>query len=465
MNKKYFIKTYGCQMNYYDSDRMREMIEKSGYTTEDKFYNDVDLVILNTCHIREKAAEKMYSDLGRISAYKEKRKKRGQEMIVVVTGCTAEADGDEIIKRNRDVDIVLGPQAYYKLPSALQKIEELHKNPIQRDKKTTIKDIIQHEKVVSLECNTEEKFASFGEYTKFNPVSSFVTIQEGCNKFCTFCIVPYTRGKEYCRSFEDVMHEVNVLTSRGVKEIVFLGQNVDAYLDQNGNKLSNLILETAKIPQIERIRYTTSHPINITEDLILAHKECQKLMPLLNLPVQSGSNKILKKMNRKYTREFYLEKIFQLREARPDLIFSTDLIVGFPTETDEDFEDTMRLVKEVNYQGQCFSFKYSPRKGTTASIMKDQLSDAEKSQRLYRLQNLLEEQRLFFNRSMIDSVVPILFDNKENRGEMQISGRTPFLQICIVEARTPEEKNVLYGQIRNVKITKVGQNSLIGELV
>jgi tRNA-2-methylthio-N6-dimethylallyladenosine synthase len=466
MRKSFYLKTFGCQMNEYDSDRMRDIINNLGYEDEKPYYDDVDLVILNTCHIREKAAEKLYSDLGRISAYKKKREDKGRDMIIAVCGCTAEADGEEIFKRNKDVDIVLGPQAYHNLAKAIEKIEDVRKNPKEKDgKRVRFKELVKTNKFISLECNTEEKFESFGIHKKFNPVSAFVTIQEGCNKFCTFCIVPFTRGKEYCRELHDVMHEVKVLASKGVREITFLGQNVDAYLDKNGNRLSTLIRETSKINEIARIRYVTSHPINITDDLILAHKECEKLMPILSLPVQSGSTAILKKMNRKYTREFYIDKVQKLREARPDLIMSSDFIVGFPNETDEDFEDTMNLVKEVKFNAQSFSFVYSPRSGTTASVMKDSVDAQTKKERLYRLQDLLEEQRTTFNNSFLGQTIEVLFDNKENRGGLQISGRTPFLQVCIVEAKNPQEKDELYGQIHNVKITKVTTNSMQGELV
>ncbi|MFT4967883.1 MAG: tRNA-2-methylthio-N6-dimethylallyladenosine synthase [Candidatus Deianiraeaceae bacterium] len=442
-----YIKTYGCQMNVYDSERMAELLFANGYKEADDPSN-ADIVILNTCNIREKAAEKIYSELGRIRKHKLARKEEGRDMIVAVAGCVAQAEGKIIMKRAPIVDIVIGPESYHHLPDMLSDIKRKTK------------------KGLSLNFTPNEKFDSLPKNRIAKGFSSFITVQEGCDKFCTFCVVPYTRGKEYSRPVDEIIDEVKNLVEQGVVEISLLGQNVDAYhgkwIDREST-LAQLIDEVSKIPQIKRIRYTTSHPNNFTEDLIDAHKINPKLMPYLHLPVQSGSNSILQAMNRKHTREKYFKIIENLRKARPDIALSSDFIVAFPGETDDDFAQTIDLVEKVGFS-QSYSFKYSPRPGTPAS-MKEPIPEDIANQRLYKLQNLLKSQQNSFNAKFLGASMPILFENKGIRGGNQVVGKSPYLQAVIVnipEAHKPEE---YFGKIMPVEITSVKENSLFGEII
>lgn len=449
----YCIITFGCQMNSYDSDKMKQLIENVGYKPVDT-YHGADLVILNTCNIREKAAEKLYSDLGKIRIEKNKiMAEEGRKSTIVVAGCVAQAEGDEIFNRNEAVDIVIGPEAYHNLPYLLQRLRNGENH------------------LSSLEFEADKKFDYLQEELKIQQPSSpaaFLTIQEGCDQFCSYCVVPYTRGPEFSRPIEQIITDANKLVEHGAKEIVLLGQNVNAFhgKDNKGRScnLAELILKLAENKDLHRIRYTTSHPKDMSDTLIAAHACEPKLMPLLNLPVQSGSNRVLKLMNRNYTHEQYLETIQKLRKARHDIIFSSDFIVGFPTETEEDFEQTLALVKEINFGGQCFSFKYSPRPGTP-SVNQEQIAEEIKSERLQRLQTLLEEQRQAFNGTMLGAETEVLFDKKDMRYEGQLGGRTPFLQIAIINNLTPYQKERLYGTICKVKITEVNPNSLSVELI
>ncbi|WP_341755170.1 tRNA (N6-isopentenyl adenosine(37)-C2)-methylthiotransferase MiaB [Candidatus Tisiphia endosymbiont of Ptychoptera albimana] len=444
MKKKLFIKTYGCQMNVYDSLKMQDLLEPFDYQPTDSMYQ-ADMIILNTCHIREKAAEKMYSELGRIKQIKDDRKSKGEgNVIVTVAGCVAQAEGDEIFRRASYVDIVVGPQSYYDLPELIAKIA-------------------RHEKhVIKLDFVEEAKFDKLPEQSNIQGVSSLISVQEGCDKFCTFCVVPYTRGAEFSRSLEQIYREVIRSVSNGAREVILLGQNVNAYHGQTieGKEcsLADIISYIAEIPNIERIRYVTSHPIDMTEDLILLHGSEPKLMPFLHLPVQSGSNKILKSMNRRHNRDYYFDIINRLRNARKDIVFSSDFIVGFPGETDEDFADTLDLVKKVGY-GQCYSFKYSPRPGTPAAV-KEQVPEHIKSRRLAILQQEISRQQLLFNESCIGKIMPVLFD-RDGKLDNQLIGKTCYMQS--VHVINPARD--LFGQIIDVKIINAGANSLSGEMV
>jgi tRNA-2-methylthio-N6-dimethylallyladenosine synthase len=446
--KKLYIKTYGCQMNVYDSDRMQDLMQSIGYenVTEP---NDADMVIINTCHIREKAAEKLYCDLGRIKKHKEKLKAQGKQMIVAVAGCVGQAEGEEIFKRAPVTDIIVGPESYQTLPDLVGKVL--------RDKGRQI----------DLDFKPNNKFDVLKESQEKSQVSSFLSIQEGCDKFCTFCVVPYTRGAEFSRSVEQVYNEALNLAKNGAMEIYLLGQNVNAYhgVDADGNNfnLANLIRKIAEIPQIQRIRYTTSHPRDMDDELIAAHGEVEKLMPFLHLPVQSGSNNILKAMNRKHTRQDYFKVIEKLRKARPDIGLSSDFIVGFPGETDQDFQDTLDLVRQVGFS-QCYSFKYSPRPGTPASDATNQVDEEVKDARLQELQNLLFEQQTIYNKQFEGKIFPVLFDRKPNKtnekSRGQIIGKSPYLQSVVID--DVEEKYL--GKLIDVKILKSRPSSLIGKI-
>ncbi|WP_342259976.1 tRNA (N6-isopentenyl adenosine(37)-C2)-methylthiotransferase MiaB [Candidatus Tisiphia endosymbiont of Metellina segmentata] len=444
MKKKLFIKTYGCQMNVYDSIKMQDLLDPFGYQPTDSMYQ-ADMIILNTCHIREKAAEKMYSELGRIKQIKDDRKSKGEgNVIVTVAGCVAQAEGDEIFRRASYVDIVVGPQSYYDLPELIAKIA-------------------RHEKhVIKLDFVEEAKFDKLPEQSNIQGVSSLISVQEGCDKFCTFCVVPYTRGAEFSRSLEQIYREIISSVSNGAREVILLGQNVNAYhgktIEGKEYSLADLISYIAEIPSLERIRYVTSHPIDMTEDLILLHGSEPKLMPFLHLPVQSGSNKILKSMNRRHNRDYYFDIINRLRNARRDIVFSSDFIVGFPGETDEDFADTLDLVKKVGY-GQCYSFKYSPRPGTPAAV-KEQVPEHIKSRRLAILQQEISRQQLLFNESCIGKIMPVLFD-RDGKLDNQLIGKTCYMQS--VHVINPAKD--LFGQIIDVKITEAGASSLSGEMV
>ena len=441
-----YIKTYGCQMNVYDSERMAELMQANGYKTVEEF-DGADIIILNTCNIREKAAEKIYSELGRMRKYKDERKARKIETIIAVAGCVAQAEGDEMKKRAPIVDIVIGPESYHHLPDM-------------------ISDIKRKTNKVQLDFTPEEKFDSLPKNRTAKGSSAFVTIQEGCDKFCTFCVVPYTRGKEYSRPVEDVLVEVKNLTAQGVVEINLLGQNVDAYhgVDSNGTetKLSQLIKSVAKMPEVKRIRYTTSHPNNFTDDLIEIHGSEPKLMPYLHLPVQSGSNRILGLMNRKYSREQYFKIIEKLRQARPDVTLSSDFIVGFPGETEQDFEDTIDLVEKVRFS-QSYSFCYSPRPGTPAALMELVPDDVAKK-RLHKLQEILKKQNIEIAQKFHGAVLPVLFEEKGIKERGKIIGKTPYLHTVVVYVDEGKTQDFI-GKIFNVEIIEVRDGKLIGKML
>ncbi len=453
--KKLHIKTYGCQMNVFDSDRMQDLMTAVGYETTDEA-KDADMVIINTCHIREKASEKLFSDLGRLRPFKDEKKQSGSEMIVAVAGCVAQAEGEEIFKRSKVVDIIVGPESYQTLPDLVGKVL--------RDKKRQI----------NLDFTPNDKFDLLPESSAGTGASAFVTVQEGCDKFCTFCVVPYTRGSEYSREEKKIYDDALRLADKGVKEIYLLGQNVNAYhgLDEKGqsSSLAKLIEKIATIPQIERIRYTTSHPRDMSDDLILAHTNIKKLMPFLHLPIQSGSNNILKAMNRKHSRQDYFKIIENLRKARPDMGLSSDFIVGFPTETDEDFEQTMDLVRQVGFT-QCYSFKYSPRPGTPAADAKMQVAEDIKDARLAKLQKLLTEQQITFNKKFNNAQMPVLFEREApksaryNGEKIQLWGKSPWLQSVIVEVGDENEAQKYLGKIAQVKILHARPSSLVGEII
>jgi tRNA-2-methylthio-N6-dimethylallyladenosine synthase len=435
--RKVFIKTFGCQMNVYDSERMTETLAAQGYL-EASTIEDADLVILNTCHIREKAAEKVYSDLGRIRQVKDARRAVGRQTVVAVAGCVAQAEGAEIIARAPIVDLVVGPQSYHRLPELI------------RQAKTGSKA------VVDTAFPEEEKFARLPERAPSRGVTAFLTVQEGCDKFCTFCVVPYTRGMEYSRSVADISSEARKLIAGGVREITLLGQNVNAYHGQGPDggscSLAQLIRHLVQIDGLERLRYTTSHPRDMSDDLIAAHGEQEKLMPYLHLPFQAGSDRILAAMNRKHTTKEYVDLVARIRAARPGIALSTDIIVGFPGET---FEETLVLVEEVGF-AQAYSFKYSARPGTPAGKLDDQVPDAVKTGRLHRLQELLDRQQSAFNADCVGQTLPVLFE-KPGRRTGQLAGRSPYLQAVHADA-APE----LLGQIRPVEISCCGTNSLAG---
>ncbi|AEI88416.1 MAG: tRNA (N6-isopentenyl adenosine(37)-C2)-methylthiotransferase MiaB [Candidatus Midichloria mitochondrii] len=442
MKKKLSIKTYGCQMNVYDSIRMGDLLKPHGFeVVADTYSEDLDMIIFNTCHIREKAAEKVYSELDKVKKKKTIRNKNGQEMIIVVAGCTAQAEGEEVFRRAPYVDIVVGPQSYQNLPVLLEQVR--------REKKWAI----------DLEFKENDKFDLLPEHDELKGPSAFLSVQEGCDKFCHFCVVPYTRGSEYSRAVPVIHREASKLVSLGAKEINLLGQNVSAYhADIEGEQwnLGKLIKHLAKIKDLQRIRYTTSHPKDMLDsDLFAVHKDEPKLMPFLHLPVQSGSDKILKAMNRQHTGDFYFKIIDKFREYKPDMAFSSDFIVGYPGETDQDFQDTLDLVKRIGY-AQCYTFKYSPRPGTPASVLENQVPEDIKSERLYILQELLAQQQLAFNQSMVGKVLPVLLQ-KDGKKEGQLIGKSPYMQSVFIVA--PKEKE---GQVVNVSITAGFQNSLAG---
>ena len=453
--KKLHIKTYGCQMNVYDSDRMQDLMENVGYETVDS-PEGADMVLINTCHIREKASEKLFSDLGRIRPHKDKMKSDGNQMIVAVAGCVAQAEGEEIFRRSNVVDIIVGPESYQTLPDLVGKV------------------IREQKKQINLEFTPNDKFDVLPQSKSGVGASAFVTVQEGCDKFCTFCVVPYTRGAEYSREVSKIVDDAKRLAGQGVSEIYFLGQNVNAYhgLDEKGEaaSLAKLIEEVAKIDAVKRIRYTTSHPRDMSDDLIAAHRDIEKLMPFLHLPIQSGSNSVLKGMNRKHTRQDYFKIIEKLRAARPDMGLSSDFIVGFPGETDRDFEDTMDLVRQIKFT-QCYSFKYSPRPGTPASDAKVQVEEKIKEARLFELQKLLTEQQIEFNQKSEGQTMPVLFERAApSSGKATASaatklwGKSPYLQSVIVDVSSEEEAKKYFGKIADVKILKSRPSSLVGSI-
>lgn len=448
--KSVFIRTYGCQMNVYDSERMAGLLKPLGYAVADA-PEGADLVILNTCHIREKAAEKVYSELGRLKRLKADKAKSGGEMKIAVAGCVAQAEGAEITARAPQVDMVVGPQAYHRLPELIAKAAR------------------ERGDILDTDFAVEEKFDRLAAREADGP-TAFLTIQEGCDKFCTFCVVPYTRGQEVSRNVDAIVAEARSLASQGVREITLIGQNVNAWAsappagvagDQWGPsqwKLGELCRHLAKIDGIERLRFTTSHPRDMDDGLIAALGEEEKLMPYLHLPVQAGSNKILKAMNRGHTAEQYVKLIERIRAARPDIALSGDFIVGFPGETSEDFEATLALVETVGYAS-AYSFKYSRRPGTPGAAMAKQVAEAEKDDRLARLQSLLEAQRQAFNEAQIGAELHVLFE-KTGRHRGQLIGRSPYLQSVHVEA--PQS---CLGKIAKVKIEGVTPNALAGAFI
>jgi tRNA-2-methylthio-N6-dimethylallyladenosine synthase len=442
--RKLHVKSYGCQMNVYDSHRMTDLLAQAGYV--EGAAEDADLLILNTCHIREKAAEKVYSELGRIRQLKEDAAHHGRSVVVVVAGCVAQAEGEEIVRRAPMVDLVVGPQNYHRLPDLLARAA-------------------RGSKVVDTEFPVEDKFdhlpAPSQAATRARGVSAFITVQEGCDKFCTFCVVPYTRGAETSRAVADIVAEADRLCEAGVREITLIGQNVNAYhgAGANGrpNTLGHLLRRLAEHPGILRLRYATSHPRDMDASLTAAHHDLAKLMPQLHLPVQSGSDRVLAAMNRRHTRSDYLATIARLRATRPDMAFTSDFIVGFPGETEEDFRDTLRIVDEVGYAG-AFSFKYSARPGTPAADSDDQISAAVKDERLARLQAAIARNQTVFNSACVVRTLDVLFE-KSGRLPGQLVGRSPYLQPIQVMAPTS-----LIGTVVPVIITTAGANSLFGTL-
>ena len=437
-SKKVFVKTYGCQMNVYDSERMVEALGSKGYEQTDA-PEDADMILLNTCHIREKAAEKVYSELGRFKELKAEK----PNLKIGVAGCVAQAEGEEIMRRQPLVDLVVGPQSYHRLPELDAKLEN--------GGKSIETDFPEEDKFTVLKSRPKVKRAP----------SAFLTVQEGCDKFCAFCVVPYTRGAEVSRPAEQIISEARNLVERGVREITLLGQNVNAYhgISAKGAEwsLARLIWALNDIDGLKRIRFTTSHPNDMADDLIEAHANCAKLMPYLHLPVQSGSNKILKRMNRSHTAESYLKLIEKIRAARPDILLSGDFIVGFPEETEEDFEDTMSLIKEVKY-GQAFSFKYSTRPGTPAAE-REQIPEDLKTERLHRLQALIAAQQRDIQDQMVGRKVSVLFE-KNGRFDGQMVGKSEYLHAVHVTSDKLE-----IGSLKQVRITKSKVNSLTGELI
>jgi len=448
LTKKLYVKTYGCQMNVYDSARMADVLAAHGYASTGT-PDDADLVILNTCHIREKAAEKVYSELGRLNQIKQARRGEGQRMMLAVSGCVGQAEGAELLRRAPFVDLVMGPQNYHRLPELLRRAEARG--------------------VVDTEFPVESKFDHLPDAepgSANSGISVFLTIQEGCDRFCTFCVVPYTRGAEYSRPVKHVEAEARRLIALGAREITLLGQNVNAYHGTNGGagegnseySLADLIRRLADLDGLKRLRYTTSHPRDLSADLIAAHGDVAALMPFLHLPVQSGSDRILKAMNRQHTADDYRRRIEELRRARADIALSSDFIVGFPGETEADFEATLELARDVDY-AQAFSFKYSPRLGTPAADQDDQVSENIKSQRLKELQTLLSRSQAVFNASMIGRTLPVLFE-RPGRHANQLLGRTAYGQW--VHADMPEDYR---GRIADVVITEAHTNSLAGQAV
>ncbi len=443
-SKKVFVKTYGCQMNVYDSERMGDALTRDGYQTVDTV-EAADLILINTCHIREKAAEKVYSQLGRLAKLKKQRNADGGDLMVAVAGCVAQAEGQEIIRRAPVVDVVIGPQTYHRLPEALARARN-------------------GESVVETEFPAEDKFDGLPnapeKAIRARGVAAFLTVQEGCDKFCTFCVVPYTRGAEVSRPVDRILGEAERLAEAGVREITLLGQNVNAWHGKGADGrewgLGELVRRLATIEGIDRIRYTTSHPRDMDDALIEAHRDLPELMPYLHLPVQSGSDRILKAMNRRHTAAEYVKLVERIRAARPDIALSGDFIVGFPGETDADFEDTMRLVREVRYAS-AFTFKYSIRPGTPGADMDDQVDEAVKTERLARLQDLINEQTRAFGRECVGKVVDLLLE-KPGRNTGQLIGRSPWLQPVIVDAKLGE-----IGDIVRVRITQPGTTGLYAE--
>jgi tRNA-2-methylthio-N6-dimethylallyladenosine synthase len=442
VTRKLFIKTYGCQMNAYDSARMADVMAPHGYVVTESA-DDADMVVLNTCHIREKAAEKVYSELGRLRALKQEKAAQGGRMIVAVAGCVAQAEGEEMMRRSNLVDIVVGPQVYHRLPELVAKLG-------------------REGRVLDTEFPAVDKFDAMPETKRVDGPTAFLTVQEGCDKFCTFCVVPYTRGAEYSRAVVQLEAEARHLVDLGVREITLLGQNVNAFhgIGPDGDvwSLGRLIRHLARIPGLERLRYTTSHPRDMDDDLIAAHRDEEKLMPYLHLPVQSGSDAVLEAMNRGHTADDYRRLVARIRAARPDIALSSDFIVGFPGESDADFEATMNLVREIGF-AQSFSFKYSPRPGTPAAAQRKQIADGVKAERLQRLQTLLDAQAGDFLHSCAGRTFDVLLE-KPGRYEDQLIGRSPYLQAVHVAAR-----GHAIGEMVRVRVKDIMAHSLGAELV
>ena len=451
--KKLFIKTYGCQMNVYDSDRMADALAPHGYMPTQELA-EADLVLLNTCHIREKASEKVFSELGRLKELQNEKRAHGQDLMIGVAGCVAQAEGEEIARRAPMVDMVFGPQAYHRLPDMLAKAEaNRHMHPALK------------RAIVDTDFPEEDKFAHLPaakkDVTIGRGLTAFLTVQEGCDKFCSFCVVPYTRGAEVSRPVAQVVEEARRLADAGVKEITLLGQNVNAYHgeDSSGRAvgLGELAYLLAEIPGLERLRYTTSHPRDMDDALIAAHRDLDFLMPYLHLPVQSGSDRILKAMNRKHTAADYLRLIERIKTARPDMAFSGDFIVGFPGETDADFEDTLKIIRDVGYSS-AYSFKYSTRPGTPGASLTEQIEEAVKVERLARLQELVNQQTTDFHASCVGRTLPVLIE-RVGRMAGQVGGRSPYLQAVHLDGSTD-----LIGGIHEVEIIGTSTNSLVGRL-
>ena len=440
--KKVFIKTWGCQMNVYDSTRIQDALEDDGYQLTDDMV-DADLVLLNTCHIREKAAEKVYSNLGRIRKMKIDRADTNRPLTVGVTGCVAQAEGGEILRRESAVDLVVGPQTYHRLPQIIARAKT---DGPQVDTDYAVEDKFEH-----LPSASKQQIQARG-------VTAFLTVQEGCDKFCTFCVVPYTRGAEVSRPYAQIINEAKSLAGSGVREITLLGQNVNAWHGTGPNggemRLGELLYGLAEIDGVKRLRYVTSHPKDMDDGLISAHRALDCLMPYLHLPVQAGSDDILRAMNRSHTAAEYIDIIDNVREARPDIAISGDLIVGFPGETDADFEATMEIARRTNY-AQCYSFKYSMRPGTPGADMEDQVDEAIKNERLVRLQALLTEQQRAFNSSRVGLTIDVLLE-KPGREADQMIGRSPWLQSVVVPAHLG-----CIGDLVSVTITGTNTNSLV----
>jgi tRNA-2-methylthio-N6-dimethylallyladenosine synthase len=441
--KRVHVKSWGCQMNVYDSQRMVDLLAPLGYAPVDEAAA-ADLVILNTCHIREKATEKLFSELGRLQETQQARAAQGSEMLIAVAGCVAQAEGPEIQRRAPFVSMVFGPQTYHQLPEMIAKIAR------------------GAGQVLNTDFPTENKFDSLPAATVARNASAFLSVQEGCDKFCSFCVVPYTRGAEYSRPVAAVLAEAERLIAAGAVELTLLGQNVNAYHGQDADgavwSLARLCVALAELPGLQRLRYTTSHPLEMTDDLIAAHRDLPVLMPFLHLPVQSGSDKILTAMNRRHTADAYRRVIDKLRAARPEIGLSSDFIVGFPGETEADFAATLQLVKDVGY-AQAYSFKYSRRPGTPAAAMPGQLTEDVKDARLAELQTLLLAQQQAFNQRSVGQALPILFD-RVSKYPGQLIGRSPYMQA--VHAEVPADQ---FGRILPIKITSVGNISLGGVAV
>jgi tRNA-2-methylthio-N6-dimethylallyladenosine synthase len=451
-DKSCYIKTFGCQMNVYDSQRMAEALVEAGYRAVET-PDDADMIILNTCHIREKAAEKVYHELGRLRPLKQ----RNKNMVIGVAGCVAQAEGAEIMSRAPMVDMVFGPQTFQQLPVMLEEVSQTRSQG-------------RKARLVRTEFPAAEKFAALTHVPR-KPItrspSAYVTVQEGCDKFCTFCVVPYTRGEEVSRAAADIIAEAKGLAAQGVCEITLLGQNVNAWQDRDsGQRLAGLLDVLADIDGLHRLRFTTSHPRDMDAALIAAHGANEKLMPYLHLPVQAGSDKILKAMNRKHTAAEYIALCKAFRAVRPDLALSSDFIIGFPGETDEDFAATMALVEEVTY-AQAYSFKYSPRSGTPAAEAENQVDEAVKAARLQTIQALISSQQSAFNDAQMGKTLPILFD-KPSKHAGQITGRSPYLQPVHVKVPEGQDGEALFAAVRGrilpVEITRTHRNSLSGQL-